>query len=140
MRPYFLKFVKTIKTITIYLVILFFIALCLGNQIAGIGKDGNKNEFYEKLDLFSFVLTLIQNSYVEQVSSKDLIYGALQGTLASLDPYSQFLTPDRFNELQVETDGEFGGLGMEVMIQGDNLVIISALPDTTCIRCRTQNR
>ena len=80
------------------------------------------------------VLSLIQNSYVDQVSSKDLIYGALEGTLASLDPYSQFLRPELYKEIQIETDGEFGGLGLEIVVKENTLVVIAAIPGTPAAR------
>lgn len=109
---------------------LFFIAICLGNQVSGVPGQDDKNELFEKLDLFATVLAIIQHSYVEKVTSKDLIYGALEGTLSSLDPHSQFLKPALYDEIQIDTGGEFGGLGVEVVIRDDVLVVISALPDT----------
>ena len=111
--------------------VLAFIAICLGNEVSGLTKEeGGDNVLFEKLDLFATVLSIIQNSYVEKVSSKDLIYGALQGTLSSLDPFSQFLTPEMYKEMQIDTGGKFGGVGIEVMIQENYIVIIEPLPGT----------
>ena len=115
--------------------VLFFVALCLGNQVkSGPEESGSHNELFEKLDLFATVLSIIQNSYVEEVSSKDLIYGALGGTLSSLDPFSQFLNPEMYKEMQIDTGGQFGGLGVEVVIQGNYLVVVEPLPGSPADR------
>lgn len=122
---------KFFKSAVYYSSLLFFVALCLGNQVSqGPDSEKENNVLFEKLDLFATVLSLVQNSYVEQVSSKDLIYGALQGTLASLDPFSQFLTPDMYKEMQIDTGGKFGGLGIEVVIQGNTIVVVEPLPNS----------
>ena len=88
------------------------------------------SHFYEDIELFTDTLSIIQLDYVEEKNSKDLIYGALKGMLQSLDPHSQFMTPDIYNEIKVETEGEFGGLGIEITIQDGLLTIISPIDDT----------
>ncbi|MBN2143491.1 MAG: S41 family peptidase [Candidatus Aureabacteria bacterium] len=130
-----MKFLRALRTLAAYFVVMAFIVICLGNQITSSqGRENTRNELYEKLDIFASVLSLIQNSYVEQVSSKDLILGALEGTLSSLDPYSQFLKPELYKEIQIETDGEFGGLGIEIVVKENILVVVSALPGTPAAR------
>ena len=75
-------------------------------------------------------MTIIQREYVDEVNTHDLIYGSLQGMLSSLDPHSQFMPPDDYKDIQVETSGEFGGLGIEITIRDDLLTIISPLEGT----------
>ncbi len=88
------------------------------------------DEFYKELETFENALALVQSDYVEEPEAKDLIYGALKGMLATLDPYSQFLDPDSYNELKVETEGEFGGLGIEITIKDELLTVITPLDET----------
>lgn len=70
-----------------------------------------KDDIYAQIELFSYALTTVQSEYAEEPKPKDLIYGALKGMLSSLDPHSQFLDPDEYNELKTETQGKFGGIG-----------------------------
>ena len=88
------------------------------------------DEIYKQLELFEQALSIVRSDYVERPEAKQLIYGALKGMLATLDPYSQFLDPDSYNELKVETEGEFGGLGIEITIKDDLLTVISPIDDT----------
>ena len=69
---------------------------------------------YEKLKIFAEVTSLIESSYVEEVKPDRLIEGALQGMLRNLDPHSSYLPLDSYKEMKVETEGEFGGLGIEI--------------------------
>lgn len=85
---------------------------------------------YHELEIFSDALSIVQSDYVEEPEAKQLIYGALKGMLATLDPYSQFLDPDSYNELKVDTEGEFGGLGIEISLKDDLLTVISPIDDT----------
>jgi carboxyl-terminal processing protease len=85
---------------------------------------------YENLKIFTEVLTSVKESYVEETDSKDLIYSALNGMLRSLDPHSGFLTPEDYKEMQVDTKGEFGGLGIQISIRKGVLTVISPIEDT----------
>lgn len=87
-------------------------------------------ESYEGLKAFTEVISVIKRNYVEPIDTKDLIYGAIRGMLSSLDPHSAFLTPDEYKEMQVETKGEFGGLGIQVGIKNSVLTVISPIEDT----------
>jgi len=87
-------------------------------------------EFYKKLDLFTDVLAIVQKSYVDPVNSQDLIYGSLKGMLGSLDPHSQFMDPDMYREMKVETEGEFGGLGIEITIKDKWLTVVTPMSGT----------
>jgi carboxyl-terminal processing protease len=90
----------------------------------------DNEEVYKELELFEHALSIVRSDYVEEPKAKELIYGALKGMLATLDPYSQFLDPDGYNELKVDTEGEFGGLGIEITIKDDLLTIIAPIDDT----------
>src|SRR3989338_4315862 len=93
-----------------------------------------KDDLYGQIELFSYALTTIQSEYVDEKTPKDLIYGSLKGMLASLDPHSQFLDPDDYKELKTETQGKFGGLGIEISIRDGLLTIVTPLEDTPAWR------
>jgi len=96
------------------------------NKDEGVERE----EYYKQIQLFSDSIALIQLNYVDEVEPKKLIYGALSGMLKSLDPYSQFMDPDTYNEMKVETTGEFGGLGIEISIRDNILTIIAPIDGT----------
>ncbi len=93
-------------------------------------KLSAKDDLYSQVELFSYALTTIQSEYIDEQKPKDLIYGSLKGMLASLDPHSQFLDPDDYKELKTETQGKFGGLGIEISIRDGILTVITPLEDT----------
>lgn len=93
-------------------------------------KEKPADDLYAQIELFSYALTTVQAAYVDEPSSKDLIYGSMKGMLNSLDPHSQFLSPDDFTDLKTETEGKFGGLGIEISIKDDLLTVISPIEDT----------
>jgi carboxyl-terminal processing protease len=93
-------------------------------------KKKNHDDLYRQVELFSDTLAIIHNEYVEDTKPKDLIYGALKGMLASLDPHSQFMDPETYNELKVDTEGKFGGLGIEITIKDGLLTVITPIEDT----------
>jgi carboxyl-terminal processing protease len=94
----------------------------------------NKKDLYSQVELFSYALTTIQSDYVDEKSPRDLIYGALRGMLSSLDPHSQFMDPDEYKDLKTETEGKFGGLGIEISIKDDLLTVISPVEDSPAWR------
>lgn len=108
------------------------------NSPAYAKPNAPEDDLYHQIEIFSDAITAIQNDYVETIPSKDIIYGALKGMLSSLDPYSQFMDPDTFKELQVETEGEFGGLGIEITIRDNLLTIITPLDDTPAYKAGLQ--
>jgi len=102
---------------------------------AGVRKVGAvPKDSYEGLENFTNILTLIQKNYVDEVQTKQLIEGAINGMLASLDPHSAYLTPDLYKELQVDTKGSFGGLGIEITNRNGMLTIVSPIEDTPAYR------
>jgi carboxyl-terminal processing protease len=89
-----------------------------------------KEDLYRQVELFSDTLAIIQTDYVDETKPKDLIYGALKGMISSLDPHSQFMDPETYNELKVETEGKFGGLGIEITIKDGLLTVVTPIEDT----------
>lgn len=85
---------------------------------------------YESIELFTDVLAIVKKSYVEEVDTKKLIYGAINGMLSSLDPHSSFMPPDMYKEMKIDTKGSFGGLGIEISIKDGILTVISPIEDT----------
>lgn len=95
-----------------------------------VTEDEDAGDLYSKVELFSYVLTTIQSEYVEEKKPKDLIYGALTGMVGALDPHSQFLSPDEYKELKTETEGKFGGLGIEISMRDGLLTVVTPIEDT----------
>ena len=89
---------------------------------------------YESIELFTDVLAIVKKSYVEEVDTKKLIYGAINGMLASLDPHSSFMPPEMYKEMKIDTKGSFGGLGIEITIKDGILTVISPIEDTPAFR------
>jgi len=96
--------------------------------------ESDRDEVYRELEMFTDVLALIQRNYVEEVELKDLIYGAIDGMLATLDPHSAFMPPEEYAERKVDTLGAFGGLGLEVTIRDEILTVVSPVDDTPAYR------
>src|SRR5882672_11971952 len=92
------------------------------------------SDSYHELETFANVLAIVQKNYVEPVTTKRLIDGAITGMLASLDPHSAYLTPDLYRDLEVETRGSFGGLGIEITIKNGILTVVSPIEDTPAYR------
>tara|TARA_B100000614_G_scaffold229943_1_gene222754 strand:+ start:105 stop:1250 length:1146 start_codon:yes stop_codon:yes gene_type:complete len=90
----------------------------------------SENELYEKIDVFGEVLEKINKEYVDEINQSDSMDSAINGLLQSLDPYSGYMSPEIFNEMQTETSGEFGGLGIEVTMESGVVKVISPIDDT----------
>ena len=97
--------------------------------LSGAARKGN-DDLYRQVGLFSDTLVIVQSDYVDEISPKDLIYGALKGMLSSLDPHSQFMDPEDYNELKVETEGKFGGIGIELTLKDGLLTVVTPIEDT----------
>ena len=114
----------------IHLVILLFIhSLFFSNYLYA-----NENDIYKKIDLFGEVLEKINEEYVDEINQSDSMDSAINGLLQSLDPYSAYMSPEIFNEMQTETSGEFGGLGIEVGMEAGVVKVISPIDDTPASR------
>ncbi len=90
----------------------------------------SKNNLFEKIDLFGEVLENIKKEYVDDVDQADMIDSAINGVLQSLDPYSAYMSPELFKEMQTDTKGEFGGLGIEIAMEAGVVKVISPIDDT----------
>ncbi len=99
-------------------------------ELPKTSKTQSREDLYSNVELYSYALTTIQSEYVEEKTPKDLIYGSLKGLLSSLDPHSQFMDPDDYKELKTETQGKFGGLGIEITIKDGLLTIITPVEDS----------
>ncbi|MFQ5960346.1 MAG: S41 family peptidase [Candidatus Methylomirabilales bacterium] len=95
-------------------------------------------ETYDTLKVFSEVLTLVRNNYVDTSESKELIYGAIRGMLTTLDPHSSFMPPDVYKEMQIDTHGSFGGLGIEITVRDRHLTIVAPIEGTPADRAELE--
>ena len=89
-----------------------------------------KNDLYEKIDLFGDVLENVKKEYVDEIDQAEMIESAINGVLQSLDPYSAYMSPELFKEMQTDTKGEFGGLGIEIGMEAGVVKVISPIDDT----------
>lgn len=108
----------------------------VGGVLIGKGweRTGHASESYEELKTFSEVLTQVQKSYVDETKVKDLVQGAIRGMLATLDPHSAYMTPEMYKEMQVETRGEFGGVGIQIGVKENRLAVIAPIEGTPAYR------
>ena len=89
---------------------------------------------YEHLKIFSDALALIQKNYVDEVDLQKAMYNAIEGMVSNLDPHSSFMPPDVYREMQVETKGRFGGLGIEITLKDGLLTVVAPIEDTPAFR------
>ena len=114
--------------------ILNFLTFILILFLFGQKVISSENEIYEKIDVFGEVLEKINKEYVDEINQSDSMDSAINGLLQSLDPYSGYMSPEIFNEMQTETSGEFGGLGIEVTMESGVVKVISPIDDTPASR------
>lgn len=119
-----------IKKRIILIVVLIFTVASAGILIGRWSSVGAEVEGYEELKVFTEALSIVRKNYIEDVKPKDLIYGAIKGMLGSLDPHSGFMTPEMYKEMQVDTKGEFGGIGIQIGIKEGMLTVIAPIEDT----------
>jgi len=107
-------------------------ALIIGVLLGGwtVERVVARKDLYSYLDLFNDSLAKIEGAYVEDIDSKNLMYGAIRGMLSTLDPYSVFLDEDTFRDFQVTTEGEFGGLGIQITVRDGVLTVVSPIEGT----------
>ncbi|NQU95429.1 MAG: S41 family peptidase [Candidatus Omnitrophica bacterium] len=115
------------KIVFVFLILCGFAYFNVCDKASAVDRDA---ELYKQIELFSDAVTIIRSDYVENPEPKKLVYGALSGMLSSLDGYSQFLNPDEFKEMQIETKGEFGGLGIEIAMRDNTLTVIAPMDGT----------
>ncbi|MFQ5894392.1 MAG: S41 family peptidase [Nitrospinota bacterium] len=116
---------------------LALLVLALGLSLAAGGyaqKAPARDEGYERLKTFAEVLSLVQENYVEAVDQQKLIRGAIKGMLGTLDPHTSYLPPEVYREMQVQTEGKFGGLGIEITIRDDLITVVAPIEGTPADR------
>jgi carboxyl-terminal processing protease len=125
---------------TVWVSSLTVIAILLVGVLIGKGWEltGYASETYEDLQIFAEVMAQVKKHYVEETKTKDLVQGAVRGMLTSLDPHSSYMTPEMYKEMQVETKGEFGGLGIQIGIKENRLTVIAPIEDTPAFAAGVQ--
>ena len=118
----------------------FFFSLVIAGTLGSVltatalrAASGSKDT-YEELETFASIMAIVQRHYVDEVGSHDLVEGAVKGMVSSLDPHSSYLTPEGYKELQIETHGEFGGLGIELTVRDSLLTIVTPIDGTPAFR------
>ena len=118
-------------------VILLLLGVALGFFLAGQwvpNVSAVPRQDYESLEAFTNILSIVKKNYVEEVETKNLVNGAINGMLNSLDPHSAYLTPELYKDLQMDTQGRFGGLGIEITVKGGVLTVVSPIEDTPAFK------
>ena len=115
--------------------LFFVIILCFFGMSVLVGKGlqnkvSAETDSYEDLKVFTEVLSTLQKNYVEPVKSKELVYGAIKGMLNTLDAHSAFMSPELYKEMQIDTKGEFGGLGLQIGTKENKLIVIAPIEGT----------
>ncbi|MCX5857945.1 MAG: S41 family peptidase, partial [Deltaproteobacteria bacterium] len=116
--------------ISLILAVCLFSGLSLWGLSTASPAVALDRQTYKNLKIFNEVLDMVQKNYVEPIEQKTLIQGAINGMMKSLDPHSSFMTADMYKELEVETRGSFGGIGIEITILKDVLTVVSPIEDT----------
>ncbi|MBE9536145.1 MAG: S41 family peptidase [Proteobacteria bacterium] len=130
-----LRNIRNISLITVTLLVVLNMGASMSDRI--VATAGGT---YENLKIFADTLTLVQKNYVEEVDTKELIYGAIRGMLSSLDPHSSFMSPEDFKEMQVETRGSFGGVGIEITMRDKTLTVVSPIEDTPAFKAGIKSK
>jgi carboxyl-terminal processing protease len=118
----------------VLLLVLAAVLLSMYTGVVMAKRSPFQNETYENLKVFTEVLSYVEANYVEEVDPNKLVYGAIRGMLRTLDPHSSFMPPDVYREMQIETEGRFGGLGIEITIRDDILTVVSPIEGTPAFR------
>ena len=130
------------KTVFLSAVLLIFVSHSLPMVFATEDKLDNeltesfitKEDIFYELGLFADAITLVDTDYVRETTAKEMVYGALDGMISSLDSHSSFLTPEEYVDLKTDTFGEFGGLGIRVTLREDTLTVVSPLDGTPAFK------
>ena len=113
---------------------IFIIVTIILTNIFSTAFSQNMDKMYEKIDLFSEVLEKVQDEYVDEIDQAEVMDSAINGVLQSLDPYSAYMSPKIFEEMETETSGKFGGLGIEVSMEAGVVKVITPIDDTPAAR------
>ena len=111
-------------------VVLFSLPFLIVTAPYSFGSSDEMEKTYKNLEVFSNILSIVQQHYVDEIDSQEAIEGAIKGMLTNLDPHSSFMKPDDFKELQVETKGSFSGIGIEITLKDNILTVVSPIEGT----------
>ena len=121
------------------ILIIFFVAITILFSFSWKASSEEENiNVYQQLNMFGEVYERVRREYVDEVSDKELIEAAIEGMLQSLDPHSSFMNEDTFKDMQVQTKGEFGGLGIEVSMEDGFVKVVSPIDDTPAFEAGVQ--
>src|SRR5262249_35165193 len=142
LAPYYLResdMLKDMKRRVIYggLAVALSINLLIGARVyLHSAQAAEKDSAYPSMELFSYVMEKVRKDYVDgqKLTYQDLVYGALKGMLNTLDPHSEFMDPEKYKELQNDTQGAFGGLGIVISMKGNFITVVSPMEDTPGFR------
>jgi len=121
-----------IKKLTLKYILIVITIILL--NIFNTAYSQKKDKLYEKIDLLGEVLEKVQDEYVDEIDQAEVMDFAINGILQSLDPYSAYMNPEIYKEMQTETSGEFGGLGIEVSMEAGVVKVITPIDDTPASR------
>ncbi len=128
-----MKPVRYLKT-GVLVALLLLVGVTTDNRSPISDAQAYNNQTYDQIRLFSEALSIVQKNYVEEPESQELVRGAIRGMLTSLDPHSSFMTPDMYKEMQIDTQGEFQGIGITIGIRDSMLTVIAPIDDTPAFR------
>jgi len=114
------------------------LAVAFLSLTAAVGQSSNDDSTYQQLNLFGDVFEKVRSAYVEPVSDQQLISSAIKGMLSSLDPHSSYMDPKEWDDMQVQTKGEFGGLGIEVTMENGVIKVVSPMDGTPAAKAGIQ--
>jgi len=118
----------------IFLALLLLVGLTVHNRLPVNDAQAYNDSTYSQIRLFSEALSIVQKNYVEEPEPENLIRGAIEGMLQSLDPHSSFMDPDMYKEMQIDTEGEFQGIGITIGLREGILTVIAPIDDTPAFR------
>jgi len=128
-----MKPVRYLRT-GVLVAILLLVGVTTDNRSPIGDAQAYDSQTYDQIRLFSEALSIVQKNYVEDPDSQELVRGAIKGMLTSLDPHSSFMTPDMYKEMQIDTQGEFQGIGITIGIRDGILTVIAPIDDTPAFR------
>jgi carboxyl-terminal processing protease len=122
------KFLTTLSIVLFILLVFSYLdKLSYFSPHIAHAKQNSDKDLYGQLKIFTDILAIVQKEYVKEVNGSELVEGAIKGLISNLDPHSSYLDPEYYEDLQVQTKGEFGGLGIEVSVKEGNLTVVSPM-------------
>jgi len=116
--------------LNVAIISIFIVGILFLNGSSGTEKTDTADDIYKNIDIFNEVLLKVQDNYVEPQDSKTLIKGALKGMVQSLDPHSSYMTKEEYEDLLIETEGSFDGIGIQIILKDNILTVIAPIEDT----------